>query len=81
MKRSPVMRQACMSAVMSGLALAVGAPRWAPAQNRVGHPDLENPSVFSFNVPSKRFNARVGPFRETPPRACTVPLRWSKSQT
>ncbi len=60
MKRSPVMRQVCMSAVMAGLALAVGSPRWAPAQNRVGHPDLENPSVFERN--------------KEPPRATFVPF-------
>ena len=43
------MRQAYTSAVLASLALAVGSPRAATAQDSVDHPDLENPSVFEWN--------------------------------
>jgi len=43
------MRQAYTSAVLAGLALAIGSTRAATAQDSVGHPDLENPSVFERN--------------------------------
>ena len=43
------MQQAYVRAVLVGLALVVGSPRAATAQDNVGHPDLENPSIFERN--------------------------------
>ena len=43
------MRQAYTIAVLAGLALAVGSPRAATAQDNIGHRDLENPAVFERN--------------------------------
>jgi beta-galactosidase len=43
------MQHAYWGAVLIGLALAVGVPQAATAQEAVGHPDLENPGMFERN--------------------------------